>query len=87
MAEKKKKSPLKGKAVVPEVVENATVQEEFLDGVAEEGTILTSPKNLHNLQFTVKVDTKKFDGRTLEQAQALLYGSAGSFKKMTIEQE
>ena len=39
------------------------------------------------LQYTVKLDSKKFESRTLDQAFMLVKGSEGVVSKITIERQ
>lgn len=74
----KKKAKEKGEVVVPEAV-NKPVEEKFEVEPAQ----YLDGKNL----YTVRLDTKKLERRTMEQAQALLFGADGVAKKITIELE
>lgn len=47
-------------------------------------TVNTNPEDF---MYQVKVDSKKYDGRTAEQVESLVFGVLGSAKKITIEKQ
>jgi hypothetical protein len=81
-----KKAPLKKKTPViePKAVREVEVEEveETEGNISVEGneTFVFAPG-----LYTVKIDNKKFDNRTLPQVHALLSGVDGDFKKLVIE--
>jgi hypothetical protein len=82
-AKKKKKEDQV--VVIPDAVEavptDGSVEEDFDENAFGE------IKDAHKVRFTVKLDNKKIEGRTLDQAQSIFYGVAGSVKKIIIEEE
>lgn len=80
MVVKKKKAS----AVTPEEVKDVKVENEFKEGTALLGTVLNP---MDEFRFSVKLDAKKFEGRSLDQVHALFAGSVGAVKKIIIEQE
>lgn len=63
----------------------ATTSEVEVEAVTEPETVLKS--NSDELLFVVKLDTKRFEARTLEQVLDLVKGSVGVVSKVTIERQ
>ena len=72
------KKPSTKKVVTPEPVKGAKVVQEFEEVMAETGEVEL---------FTIRMDNKKIESRTLEQVIFLMQGSAGAFKKIVVEKE
>lgn len=62
-----------------------SVNEVSVEEVTEPETIVES--NSDEILFIVKLDSKKFEARTLEQALDLIKGSVGVVSKVTIERQ
>lgn len=87
-AKKKAAAKKEVPVITPEVSEEQEVIEEEFETGAEE-TEVNAPfaQIAGEPTFTVRVDNKRFDGRTLAQVHAIVEGMAGAVKKFTIEQE
>ena len=71
MVVKKKPAPKK-EAINVEEVENPTIAIE---------------NNTGETLYTVKLDSKRFESRTMQQAMSLILGSEGVVAKVTLERE
>lgn len=71
MVVKKKPAP-KAEAINVEEVENPTIAIENKTG---------------ETLYTVKLDSKRFESRTMQQAMSLILGSEGVVAKVTLERE
>lgn len=63
--------------IEPEVVGDVEVEEEVKPPV----------KDAHEQTYSVKLGSKKIEGRKLDQVLALVQGALGGVDKITIEQE
>lgn len=63
--------------IEPEVVGDVEVEEKVKDPV----------KDVHEQTFSVKLGTKKIEGRKIYQVLAIVQGALGGVDKITIEQE
>lgn len=73
------KAPAKDKEVKKPIVAEANK-----DTVEETTPADTNPENF---TFKVKVDNKRYEGRTAEQAVQITAGTIGCVKKLTIERQ
>lgn len=85
---KKAKTPTKKE--VEEVIEPQVAQDNQDTSVEEEFETSFSEAfegDVNFLRYSIKLDNKKIEGRSLTQIQLLLDGVAGAVKKIVIEQE
>lgn len=73
---KKKATDVEEAVLTPEVVKPTPEKEEFPKTALPQDNL-----------FTVRLDNKKMESRTVEQALALVHGSAGAVKRITIDLE
>lgn len=64
-----------------------TIEPEVVGDVEIEEEVKAPVKNVHEQTFSVKLGTKKIEGRKLDQVLALVQGALGGVDKITIEQE
>lgn len=85
----KTKAPVKKKAEKVETIEVEAIEPE-VGGEIEETEFDSAVKvraEGEEATYTVKLDSKKLEGRTEDQVTCLVAGAIGSVKKIIVEQE
>ena len=67
------------------VKKKVTKSEIDVEEVKDPTTVIENSSN--EKLYTVKLDSKRFESRTMEQAMSLILGSEGVVSKVTIERE